>query len=67
MVGNFFGGSVMQIIRKNLFDFMLTLTEDEFRQVKNIADCENISIFQALADVIETGLYIELQQALKKE
>lgn len=47
----------MEVVRTNIYDFVVVLTETEFRLVKIIADCDNISIEQAFTNAIETGLF----------
>lgn len=57
----------MLIKRIDLLDFTVVLTTNEFNQVKDISDYEGISIEQAFANAIETGLYTEEQSVKGKE
>ena len=35
---------MVEVTRIDVYDFKVTLTQSEFKQVKNISDCENIII-----------------------
>ncbi|MBA7630547.1 hypothetical protein ES703_38070 [subsurface metagenome] len=54
--GRFRGDVVMQIIRIDVFDFKIKLSEPDFDNVKFIANTEGISIAAALILVIDRGI-----------
>ncbi|MBA7673468.1 hypothetical protein ES703_81666 [subsurface metagenome] len=65
--GQFFGDDIVYIERIGLHNFKITLTTNEYNQVKDISECDNISIEQAFANAIETGLFTEEKAVKEKE
>jgi ERCC4-type nuclease len=45
--------------RKDIYDFVVSLTEDEFNQLKQISDNTNRLVEDVFGDVVETGLFVE--------
>ena len=48
----------MIVTRKDLYDFSVTLTEDEFNDIKTITDFDNTPVEAVLANVIACGFDI---------
>lgn len=45
----------MKVERKDVFDFMVSLTESEFAEIKVVADEADESIEAALVSILENG------------
>lgn len=53
--GQFFGDVVVKVERKDLFDFTVTLTEEEFNDIKVISDFDNTPIEDIFCRIVEYG------------
>lgn len=65
--GRFFGDSVMEVTRIDVFDFKIILTECEFNELKEVFDFDNTSYEEILLNIFECGFDVLRNGAEGKE